>query len=231
MIKSSSKTLAAHAYELAGMGTGPYSFCGIVEMPNLSENSATSFGSANPYAEVQSLKLKAGAGTCACCGMAITVICVVRDGAGDRWGVGSDCIEKIGDAALCSTAKVAVAKRRAKMVRSRNAIKREAQRQTWLDQPSTHTRAQAGETNRQFNARRDEEMQEAVMMRTTAAQARELMLADVLPVLDGGTEFFRSLASQLRHGPLSERQARCAIKCFPIASRDMIFTRLLEGVK
>ena len=218
----------AHAYEMAGMGTGPYSFYGIVEMPNLSENSAANFGSANPYAEVQALKLKAGAGTCACCGMAITVICVVCDGAGDRWGVGSDCVEKIGDAALCSTAKVAVARRRARMARSRSAAKREARRQIWLDQPSTHLRAQAGETNRQFNVRMDAEIVVAGVAAKAATAVREALLADVLAVLDAGNEFFRSLASQLRHGPLSERQAGCAIKRFPRGERDAILTRMLK---
>ncbi len=57
----------AHAYELAGMGTGPYRFGGIFEMPTPSDGSAASFANGDPYAEIRALGLKAGAGTCACC--------------------------------------------------------------------------------------------------------------------------------------------------------------------
>lgn len=224
--KPAEGTQSAHAYELAGMGCGPYSFCGIVEMLTPGDGSAASFANANPYAEVQSIGMKAGAGTCACCGMAIIVICVVRDGAGDKWGVGSDCIEKIGDPALCDSAKVAVAKRRNRMARARNDAKREAQRQIWLDSPSVDSRSLTGETNRQFIARLDAESKQAQEAQQRAQNDRAASFADVLSVLDAGTDFFQSLASQLRRGALTGRQAHFAAKCFPSSQRANIVERI-----
>jgi len=82
----------AHPFARAGMGVGPWRFVGVAQIP------PTSLGEANPDAYNNALrdlpKLKAGLGTCACCGMAIMNIFIVRDSAGDLWGVGCDCIRK-----------------------------------------------------------------------------------------------------------------------------------------
>lgn len=203
-----------HPFEAAGMGVGPYKFCGISEMPNLAENSAANFANPNPYAEIQALGLKAGAGTCACCGMAITVICVVSDAAGDRWGVGSDCVLKANDKSIGDKAKVAIAKRRSLMARQRNDAKREAQRQAWLDQPCKCGRALAGETNRQFNEREIAQRNAAVASRKAAQAARSEQFKDILEVLKHGGSFLVAMAEALIQGPLSERQAECVARNF-----------------
>lgn len=213
MTTLSTKEPVAHPFELAGMGHGPYRFVGLVEMPNLSENSASNFGGNNPYAEVQSFHMKAGAGTCACCGMAITVICVVQDGLGDNWGVGSDCVEKLGTPALCNAAKVAVAKRRNKMAAARREVKRQATHQKWLAALSTKPGSLPGETNASRMGREDAERCFSRLAAESAVNARRESFKDILSVLEAsGNDFYKSLASQLSAGPLSERQAHFVAK-------------------
>lgn len=108
------------------MGIGPYSFLYVYEMPTPGDGSAAMFGNSNPYADAP--KLKFGLGTCACCGHGITIICVIKDGAGDLWGVGSDCVEKTDSPALANAARVAVAKPHFWRVDSRRAKEREPDR-------------------------------------------------------------------------------------------------------
>lgn len=191
----------AHPFEISGMGVGPYRFVGIYEMPTPGDGSAAMFANADPFSEIRALVLKAGAGTCACCGMAITVICVVIDGVGDRWGVGSDCIEKIGEPALCNAAKVAVAKRRAKMARSRRDEKCAAQRQAWLAAPSDKSGSLPGETNGARLAREDAEQLTAANARKNAAAQRGAILAPFSDAIaDGRNGFCDSIARDFRRG-------------------------------
>lgn len=191
----------AHPFELAGMGVGPYRFLCIVQMPNLSGDSAANFGNANPYAEVQAMKMKEGAGTCACCGMGITVICVVEDGSGDRWGVGSDCIEKADEPALCDAAQVAIAKRRNRMSRERAEVKRQERQCQWEAAPSKDTRATAGETNAQFNVRRTREAQEETdRSNAELANKGEVLKPMASAMRDGQGGFCDSIANDLARG-------------------------------
>lgn len=85
---------AIHPFARAGMGRGPWKFSGTFKMPD------KTLAEANPQAYNNQLKhapdLKFGLGTCACCGMAIMNVFVVKDADGDRWGVGCDCILKLG---------------------------------------------------------------------------------------------------------------------------------------
>lgn len=204
----------AHPYELAGMGQGPYSFGGIIEMPNLSEDSAANFGNADPYAEIHAAGLKDGAGTCACCGMGIRVICIVIDWAGDKYGVGSDCIEKINDPALCDAAKVAVAKRRNRMAADRRDAEREAKRIAFQAQPATDSRALPGETNGQLQARMNAAFYARVDAAEKAQAERKIQFAAVIrSLMDAGSGFCIDMADALSRGALTERQAECVAKC------------------
>jgi hypothetical protein len=197
-----------HPFEAAGMGRGPYRFVGLVELPDLSENSARNFGNSNPYAEVQSYNLKAGAGTCACCGLAIRVICVVRDADGGNWGVGSDCVEKVGDKCVSDPARIAVAKRRNARAAQLREQRRLAAHAAWLLAPSRNNPA---ETNAERIDREGREQAAKLEARKAALEGRKAQFADVLHCLTGN-DFYNSLASQLEHGPLSSRQAEYAAK-------------------
>jgi len=212
-------TTELHPFEKAGMGVGPYRFLGIVEMPNPGEDSARNFACGNPYAEVHAAGLKAGAGTCCCCGMAITVICIVADAKGDKWGVGSDCVLKTEDDRIERSARLAISKRRNIMAARRVEAKREQRRQAWLDQPCPSSRALPGETNRQFNEREQAERKAAEANRAAARAARAEQFKDVLAVLNYGGSFLVAMADALTNGPLTERQAECvARKWFPRAT-------------
>ncbi len=77
------------------MGVAPFTFAGVFTLPS------KSLAEQNPSAYIAALReaptLKAGLGTCAHCGMAIMNIYIVRDSAGDLWGVGCECIRHITD--------------------------------------------------------------------------------------------------------------------------------------
>jgi hypothetical protein len=123
-----------HPFEASGCGTGPFSFVGIATIPS------PSLGEANPDAFNNALKalpkLDGGCGTCRHCGMAIMVICIVEDSRGRRFGVGSDCIEKVNDDSLGVPAKIAVQRRRREMARARREAKRQEERAAWLASPA-----------------------------------------------------------------------------------------------
>jgi hypothetical protein len=212
-MKTNATTLEApqsklHPFESAGMGRGPYRWVGMVEMPNLSEDGAATFGGGNPYAEVQSYNMKAGAGTCACCGMAISIVCVVRDADGNNWGVGSDCIEKAGDSHIGNYAEIAIRQRRNAKASQRREAKRQANHAAWLIAPS---RENPSETNQQRIDRQNAERKAREQSYQAEVDARKVQFADVLNVLTGN-DFYKSLAEQLSRGPLSQRQAECAAK-------------------
>lgn len=103
------------------LGPGPYRFTGCYDMGEaMDSTSAANFGSMRGWL-ADAPKLKAGLGTCAHCGMAIMLVCIVQVGNGDLYGVGSDCVEKCSTGGIWKGAKAALASRRNKMVRARKA--------------------------------------------------------------------------------------------------------------
>jgi hypothetical protein len=68
------------------LGPPPYSFQGYGQVV-ISESRGAFY--AGP-------SIERGAGTCAHCGTAITIVCVVRTGEGRQFGVGTDCVLKVG---------------------------------------------------------------------------------------------------------------------------------------
>src|SRR5215467_3344100 len=78
----------AHPFELSGLGTGPYRWVGLVSIPS------PSVAEANPFAYNNALQalprdLENGCGACAHCLTPIMNICIVTDGQGRKWGIGS----------------------------------------------------------------------------------------------------------------------------------------------
>jgi hypothetical protein len=199
----------AHPFEIAGMGVGPYVWAGFYEMPNVAEDSAANFACGNPYTDAP--KLKAGLGTCACCGMAIVNVCIVKDANGDLWGVGSDCVEKCDDPSLGDKAKIEIARKQRRQRQARADKQREARRVEFGAKIATDSRALPGETNAQLQARLNSEWQAQQQAAKLAQEARAAQLADILPHLSGN-DFYTSLGNQLRIGPLTERQAHYALK-------------------
>jgi hypothetical protein len=196
MQNSSSSELKAHPFELAGLGTGPYRFVGMVSIPSLS------LAEANPDAYNNALRelprdLVGGCGTCANCGMAISNICIVVDAQGRRYGIGSDCVLKTYDSYLGNAVKVAVAKHQREQRRVRAEHKRAEQHKVWLATVCN----EAGETNAQRVAREQQERAAAEQAEQVARVARAQRWNFLLPYLSGPAGgFCESIANGLRKG-------------------------------
>lgn len=185
-----------HPFEKAGMGTGPYKFVGIATIPS------PHLASHNPDAYNAALRqlpkhLVGGCGTCQNCGMAITVICIVKDSEGRSYGVGSDCVDKTGDKALGDPAKVAVARRRNQMRREAREQARQVAHEKWLDTVCN----EAGETNRQRLDREAAERKALEDSRKVREQtAAELLAPLALLLSDGRLGFRDSVAAEMERG-------------------------------
>jgi hypothetical protein len=91
----SNETITVHPFEKT-LGPGPYKFLGSFSIVKPSEKCPT-----GNYAEVNARvaavgKFVRGAGTCAHCNMSIMNVFMVEIGNGEVYGVGCDCIEKVG---------------------------------------------------------------------------------------------------------------------------------------
>lgn len=93
MVTTKTTQGSVHPFERAGMGSGPYRFAGAYELPS------RELAAANPDAYNAALRdlprLTDGNGSCSCCGMPITNIFVVRNAAGQLYGVGCECVDKL----------------------------------------------------------------------------------------------------------------------------------------
>ena len=78
------------------LGDGPYTFVGTFDLGSIV--AALQAGNVDAYNNGLAMapRLEAGMGTCAHCCHAISFICVVKTGDGKLYGVGSDCIAKVG---------------------------------------------------------------------------------------------------------------------------------------
>lgn len=123
-----------HPFTDAGMGSAPFRFVGACTIPSnwLAGENPSAY---NAAIAALPKHLKSGLGTCAHCGMAIMNVFIVRNAEGDEYGVGCDCIERVGDARVVTAMKAAKltidrAKRRAKADtarREREAARKAAQ--------------------------------------------------------------------------------------------------------
>jgi hypothetical protein len=87
-----------HPFE-ASLGPAPYRFAGFFDLGRClaALNAGNVGGYNNGLNELNSMGLKSGGGTCSHCGQAILNIYVVQNSLGEKYGVGSDCIAKLGD--------------------------------------------------------------------------------------------------------------------------------------
>jgi hypothetical protein len=145
-----------HKFEEAGLGRAPFRFIGIQDTgAGRNADGLVKTGHING-AECWT---KPG-GTCDYCGNYIIVFCWVRDADGEKFKVGSDCVEKVGDKGLTNKVKKAVSARRLKQRKERDArrikearelLTREDIRGRLTDRPSPNKyRASLGETALQW---------------------------------------------------------------------------------
>jgi len=81
-----------HPFEKT-LGAGPYRFVGAVQ---IRKPTATSMDNYKSCYDAAGPRFVTGMGTCAHCGMAIMNVFLVEIGNGDVFGVGCDCIGKVG---------------------------------------------------------------------------------------------------------------------------------------
>lgn len=134
-------SLALHPFFLAGMGEGPYRFTGCYDLGEaMNPNTAANFGNMRGWA-ADAPKLKAGLGTCACCGMGISIICIIKNAAGELYGVGSDCVEKTDNEGICRKGvKAALALRNRAKRQAKAAAKRKAEWEAGREAREEHNR-------------------------------------------------------------------------------------------
>jgi len=118
------KTL--HAFEKAGLGTAPFYCVGMCEIPS------TSLAEANPAAYQMAMAYlphDLSIGSCAYCGMGIKYNFIVKGATGRRFVVGSECVNRTGDAGLVKTVKAErtrIAREKRDVRRSQAAAERRA---------------------------------------------------------------------------------------------------------
>jgi hypothetical protein len=205
----------AHPFELAGMGYGPYRFNGIHDIAEAREHAMNHLGGTHA---AEHPKLEAGLGTCCNCGMAINIVCIVQSADGRLWGVGSDCVEKVGDAHLGDKVKVAIARRRRAKAAAKREEARKVRHQEWLAAACTAKDALPGETNEQYKTRQyaaEQEREAAYKAKVAERQARFAQdLATLQAIAETGNTFAASMMFALQEGPLTPRQADCTAKFF-----------------
>lgn len=119
-----------HPFFDAGMGEGPYTLHGVFDLGEaMNPNTAANFGNMTGWLK-DAPKLESGMGTCTCCGKGISIICIVQNAAGKRYGVGSDCVEKADHQGICRKGVEAAMKIRN---RAKNRARAEAKRKAAWD--------------------------------------------------------------------------------------------------
>lgn len=213
------------------LGPGPYRFTGCYDLGEaMDPTSAANFGNMTGWV-THAPKLKAGLGTCAHCGMAIMLVCIVQVGNGDLYGVGSDCVEKCSQGGLWKGAKATLAARTREKAR---ALRRAKAAAKWEAERPAREKAIAEANAAQsiiIAARKAEKLERfarfndvlsALVDYTTLAKWKEAYTTEnpstygydthFSPPCDAGN-FYHSLAIQLiAHGSLSPRQAEYATK-------------------
>lgn len=190
--------MALHPFYSA-LGDGPYRVVGFASMPSpvLAAHNPTAYNSA--LGELPR-NLVNGRGSCAICGQGIMNVVIVTNGAGQRWGVGSDCALKADDPGISRGVKAHQAELR-RTQRQARAQRRYALRME-LERPEREARAKAWELAR---AEADARRNAAVQRRLDGLPAGFL---DALRAKARGSDFHASLLSQLEQsGDLSPRQA------------------------
>lgn len=106
-----------HCFEEAGLGKAPFAYEGC-------EDTAAEAGPDGmvPIKGMPGAFTKPG-GTCDYCGHYIVVFCWIRSADGNRFKVGTDCVEKTGDKGLINRVKREVNKRRTEKRHAREAAR------------------------------------------------------------------------------------------------------------
>jgi len=187
-----------HKFELAGLGFAPFRFVGIWEMPSRGFQA----NYPNQYNRMIA-SAPCSVGSCHYCGMGISVHYLVKDMNGKVSAVGSECINKAGDAGLMDAARYAKNKRIREKKRAKQLQQHEAR---LFGERLIYAGLTKGES---------ENWTSAVFMARRKAQVLEERkgvikilgpMADILQ--DGQRGFCDSIAETLRKGKLPYGKGR-----------------------
>jgi hypothetical protein len=186
-------TVLDHPFTRAGMGRAPFKFVGACSIPS------NWLAGENPSAYNAALSalprhLKGGLGTCCHCGMAIMNVFIVRNADGDEYGVGCDCIEKVGDTVVTTAMRMA----KNKMEREKRAAKRDARHQRAAAAAKAEREAYAASPEGIAAAAAKAAEEKAEAERRAAIQAETMPLGERLK--DGRGGFCDSVAFDLIGG-------------------------------
>lgn len=119
---------AIHTFEKAGLGIAPFYCTGMfsIPSPSMAADNPTAYNNA-----MSMLPRGMGAGSCAYCGMSITHNFMVKDSTDRRFVVGSECVNRTGDAGMIKTVKAERSKIAKEKRAARNAIKRDEREAMW----------------------------------------------------------------------------------------------------
>lgn len=94
-------TVKEYAFEVAGLGRGPFRCVGMFSIPSAAVQQANPDAYNNQLAQ---MPRGYGCGTCAYCGQAIMHCYLIQAACGAKFAVGCDCVAKTGEAKLIERA-------------------------------------------------------------------------------------------------------------------------------
>lgn len=179
------------------LGAGPYKYMGSFDLGAAIRHQQNFGDTAAAFRDAP--RLEAGMGTCAHCGNAILNIQIVRRGDGNLYGVGTDCILKLGAGKLVDAVKA----QRNGLAREKRAAKREAAR---LAQIQEQRDRNGGMTDWELAQHREE------LRRAAEREKLKPIIAALEPYArqleDGKGGFCDSVARGLRNGQIPYRSGR-----------------------
>lgn len=125
-------TITTHKFTEAGLGQAPFRFAGFRD----TAAGADENGLVRKAVGGVEMITKPG-GSCDYCGNYITQFCFIVSADGNRFKVGTTCVEKTGDKGLMKRVKSTAAKARRKAAKAREAKRIEAARAAWKVEGST----------------------------------------------------------------------------------------------
>lgn len=129
-----------HVFEASGLGAPPFRFVTAIALPapSLAERNTTAYNRAMGEAARAARALGVHLGTCNHCGTAIQINCVIRNGAGSMFVVGTDCACKTGDGNLVKPIRRAAAQRlKIAKARATRVSRNERRRATFAEHGET----------------------------------------------------------------------------------------------
>ena len=186
-----------HPFETRGLGVGTFKCVGWSSFANpRSEMNDTAREAQNRMAgeQARNLGMQGKLGICDYCGMALMNNYIVQDSRNKRFVVGSECVVKAHDKSLGN--EVEVLKKNAEREARRKKRDAEAHRKKWLATVNPAT----GETNSQRLEREQREREEAARREAEEKAKRTEGLRFMLPFLQNGSDWARSVADSIERG-------------------------------